>query len=214
MMDNQKSTLEFEPAQTLAIQDANALRLMADPFRSRLIDLLRAQVHTAKELAQALALSPKKLYYHLKLLEQHGLIRVVNTRIVSGIIEKSYRATAYLFLFDQDMFRAIDETGATLPPGLQAVFETTRTQLQVSLADGLIDLDAQAPSPRALFWGWTLRRLSTQQATAFYSRFAQLLDEFDNDEATADDEEYQNYRVFITLFPVKAFLTTAEKKTK
>jgi DNA-binding transcriptional ArsR family regulator len=206
--------IEFEPAQTLPVQDPEALKLLTDPFRSRLLDLLRANVQTAKELAQALGLSPKKLYYHLKLLEQHGLIRVVNTRIVSGIIEKSYRATAYLFLFDGDMFRSAVESGSALPPGLQAIFDTTRTQLEASFADGLIDPQAQAPAPDALLWGWTLRRLSAQQATAFYTRFAQLLDEFAHGEVVSDGTDCQNYRILMTLFPVKAFLPPPEKKTK
>ncbi len=212
-MDNRQTEVEFEPAQTLPIEDPEALKLLTDPFRSRLLDLLRARTQTAKELAQILDLSPKKLYYHLKLLEEHGLIRVVGTRIISGIIEKSYRATAYLFLFDGDMFRSTSEAGAALPPGLQAVFDSTRTQLEASFADGLIDPQATAPAPQALLWGWTLRRLSTEQATAFYMRLTQLLDEFDHAEATAEGTDYQNYRIFMTLFPVKAFLAP-EKKTK
>lgn len=213
-MDGQQTEIEFEPAPTLPIQDAEALKLLTDPFRSRLLDLLRSRAQTAKELAKILDLSPKKLYYHLKLLEEHGLIRIVGTRIVSGILEKSYRATAYLFLFDGDMFRSTAEAGAALPPGLQAVFDSTRTQLEASFADGLIDPQATAPAPQALLWGWTLRRLSTEQATAFYTRLVQLLDEFDHAEATSADTDYQNYRIFMTLFPVKAFLAPTDKRMK
>src|SRR5947209_14743424 len=87
------------PAETLEIDDFETLKVLADPRRKQLIDLLRQDGATVKELASSLRVSPKSLYYHVNLLLKHGLIRVVDTRLVSGITEKRYRATAYLFLF-------------------------------------------------------------------------------------------------------------------
>lgn len=205
-MDIETTTQNFEPADTLPLSDPDALKLLADPFRSRILDLLRAQVQTAKELAQTLNLSPKKLYYHLKLMEEKGLIRIVSTRVVSGIIEKSYRATAYLFLFDGDGFRSIDSDQPSLPPGIQALFETTRTQLETSFADGLIDLAEDAPLRRQMLWAWGMQRLSEPQIREFFARFEALLKEFDLAEPAPKADESQDFRLFMTLFPVKAFL--------
>lgn len=202
----------FEPADTLQINDADALKLLADPFRSRILDLLRAQAQTAKELAQQLNLSPKKLYYHLKLMEEKGLICIVSTRIVSGIIEKSYRATAYLFLFDGDGFRSATSDQSALPPGMHAVFESTRTQLEMSFADGMIALEEDAPIAQQMLWSWSMQRLSEPQIREFYTRFEALLREFDLAEPTPDAEEYHDLRLFMTVFPVKAFLKTANLK--
>ncbi len=81
-MDGKSLNYNFEPADALQINDPDALKLLTDPFRSRILDLLRQNVQTAKELAQTLNLSPKKLYYHLKLMEERGLICIVSTRIV------------------------------------------------------------------------------------------------------------------------------------
>lgn len=202
----------FEPVDTLLINDADALKLLADPFRSRILDLLRSEVHTAKELAQTLNLSPKKLYYHLKLMEEKGLIRIVSTRIVSGIIEKSYRATAYLFLFDGDGFRTANPEQSALPPGLHSVYETTRTQMEMSFADGLIDMDEGAPIGKQMLWAWGLQRLSAAKAEEFYTRFAALIDEFDCAKPLVDEGELQDYRLFMTVFPVKAFLKSPKKE--
>lgn len=201
----------FEPSETMQVDDPEALKLLADPFRSRILDLLRAKVHTAKELAQVLNLSPKKLYYHLKLMEEKGLIRIVSTRIVSGIIEKSYRATAYLFLFGGDLFHSAPTNGSPLPPGMQSVFETTRTQLEMSFADGLIEQTADAPIDRRMLWLWGMQRLSKEQAENFYSRLEALLDEFDLAEPALESATYHDYRLFLALFPVKAFLKAKGK---
>jgi DNA-binding transcriptional ArsR family regulator len=210
-MDETKLDNSFEPVATIQINDAEALKLLADPLRSRMLDLLRTQVQTAKELAQTLKLSPKKLYYHLKLLEERGLIRVVGTRVVSGIIEKSYRATAYLFLFDDDVFRSTDSAESPLPPGLQAIFETTRIQLEQSVAAGTVELGDNAKVLQRLLWMWGLQRLSGQQAQEFYRRFEQLISEFHSSQPEPNADEYQDFRLFIAFFPVKAFLPSPKK---
>jgi len=210
-MDEINLDNSFEPLASILVSDAEALKLLADPLRSRMLDLLRARVQTAKELAQTLNLSPKKLYYHLKLLEERGLIRVVGTRIVSGIIEKSYRATAYLFLFDDDVFRSSDSVESPLPSGLQAVFETTRIQLEQSVADGTVELHENAEVLRRLLWMWGLQRLSRQQAQEFYSRFEQLIGEFQSSQPEPNADGDQAFRLFIALFPVKTFLQAPKK---
>src|SRR5436305_5533764 len=123
-MTKENQPEDFEPAKELTVTSLETLRVISDALRSRILDLLRAEAQTVKQLAATLNLPPKKLYYHINLMEQHGLIRVVGTRIVSGIIEKTYRATAYLFWFDKEVF-ALDPTSgeSALPPGIALLFE-------------------------------------------------------------------------------------------
>lgn len=61
------------------------------------------QVCTVKQIAAKLNIPPTKLYYHFKQLEEHGLIRVVDTRLVSGIVEKLYQARAYSYRVDKGL---------------------------------------------------------------------------------------------------------------
>ena len=72
------------------IEDLATLRLLSDPLRLRLIEELGVQPTTVKALARAMGMKPNRLYYHVNLLEQHGLVRVTQTRIVSGIVERTY----------------------------------------------------------------------------------------------------------------------------
>jgi DNA-binding transcriptional ArsR family regulator len=191
----------FEPADSLLVTDMAALRIISDKLRAQIIDLLRAGPHTVKQLAGALNLPPKKLYYHINLLEQHGLIRVVQTRLTSGIVEKTYRATAHIFLFDQSVFAATNSPDdASLNPMLTMMFEATKNQLEQSMQDGLVD-ESGAAAQRRLLTAWNLSRLSPAQAEDFYARLEALLNEFGAlDEA---DDERQAYRLFATLFPVR-----------
>jgi DNA-binding transcriptional ArsR family regulator len=215
MIDKTETSEKFEPARELHIGKLETLKIVSDALRARLLDLLRAQEQTVKQLAAAVNLPPKKLYYHISLMEQHGLIRTVATRVVSGIIEKSYRATAYLFLFDQEIFTARGSNGELPPlPALALTFATTQHQLEQSVDEGIVDLSENALVYRSLLSAWCMNRLSHQQATAFYTRMRQLLDEFNQGQPATDEaavarenaDEFQDYRLFVTLFPVRAYL--------
>lgn len=209
-MDEQTDQEMFEPADSLLVTKMATLRVVSDRLRAQIVDLLRAGPHTVKQLAAALNLPPKKLYYHVNMLEQHGLIRVVQTRLTSGIVEKTYRATAYLFLFDKSVFAATNRPDdAALTPMLAMMFEATQHQLEQSMQDGLIDEATTAPPQRRLLTAWDLKHLSPAQAEAFYARLQALLDEFGALEA--DDSERQAYRLFVTLFPVRSHARPARR---
>lgn len=83
-----------------------ALRTVADSQRHRIVSLLIDAPMTAAELAQKIGSARTRMYYHLNLLEQHGFVHVVGERIVSGINEKTYRATARQFRVDRALLGA------------------------------------------------------------------------------------------------------------
>ena len=74
--------------------DIETLRVLADPLRLRMLEVFGQHGReplTVKEIARSLGEPLTKLYYHVNLLEQHGLIVVASSRLVSGILEKHYR---------------------------------------------------------------------------------------------------------------------------
>ena len=202
-MNNLNQPSEFEPTQSILITDLETLKVVSDALRSRLLDLLRAQPYTVKQLASTLALPPKKLYYHINLLEQHGLIRVVATRVVSGIIEKTYRATAYLFLFEKEVFAASNTDENGLPLGTALVFEATKNQLAQSVTDKLVDLENETSYQHRLLAAWNMQQMTPAQAEVFYAKFNTLIEEFQTLEQVVATEETQAHRLFLTLFPVR-----------
>ncbi len=192
---------QFEPAPSLEISDLEALKIMSDSLRVRLVDLLRQAPATVKQLASALELAPRSLYYHINLLERHGLIRVVATRLVSGIQEKTYRATAYLFVY-QDLSPAgpgaADRAQEVV---ISSFFGATLEELRESIRAGRIDPGHDAPAAQALCATWSLLRLTPDQAASLTARLAALLDDYPRYQGTADPDGSQVYRMLFTLFP-------------
>src|SRR5262245_1535130 len=98
-----------DPKDVFTISDPAVLKVVAHPLRLRILEYLRAHAGAAlpvKEIAAALKSSQTKLYYHVNLLVEHGLIRVAETRLVSGIVERRYRVTAYRLSFDRSLLAA------------------------------------------------------------------------------------------------------------
>ena len=64
-----------------------------DPRRAEILAML-AEPGSATTVAQALGLPRQKVNYHLRLLEQHGLVEFVEERPRRGLTERVVRATA------------------------------------------------------------------------------------------------------------------------
>ncbi len=122
------------------IDDLEALRAVSDPLRLKIVELTAAdpeRAWTAKELAGSLGTSQTKLYHHLALLEEHGFVRVAETRIVSGITERRYAATAHGFTVQRGLF-AGSGGEAAMAATLDAIFDKARGEIVASLHAGLI----------------------------------------------------------------------------
>jgi DNA-binding transcriptional ArsR family regulator len=70
------------------------LRALADPLRRALLDLLLERAATVTEMAQAAGRPKSTIAYHVNLLVDTGLLRVVRTRRVRAIEERYYGRVA------------------------------------------------------------------------------------------------------------------------
>src|SRR5260370_41285038 len=85
----------IEPADDrFVVSDLPTLKALAEPLRMRLLLDLDERPKTVKELAASLDVPQTRLYYHVRILESCGLLRVAGRRIVSGIEERHYASTA------------------------------------------------------------------------------------------------------------------------
>jgi DNA-binding transcriptional ArsR family regulator len=74
---------------TLLIKDVQTLKVVADPFRQELLGLIDGP-RTVRELADKIGRPADRLYYHLSLLERHGIVKADEQRGA----ERRYRPTA------------------------------------------------------------------------------------------------------------------------
>lgn len=77
----------------MVLDDVAALKVFYDPVRQRIIREL-AQARSVKELAASLGEPVNRLYYHVRLLEQHGFIEVAEQRKAGSNTERLYRLAA------------------------------------------------------------------------------------------------------------------------
>jgi DNA-binding transcriptional ArsR family regulator len=76
------------------IADPAAAEASLDPIRARLLAELAAEPGSASTLAPRLGLTRQKANYHLRALERHGLVELVEERRKGNCTERVLRATA------------------------------------------------------------------------------------------------------------------------
>lgn len=79
------------------IEDPAAAEASLDPIRTRILREL-AQPGSATQLAAKMGLPRQKVNYHLKALERHGLVELVEERRKGNVTERILRATAASYL--------------------------------------------------------------------------------------------------------------------
>lgn len=85
------------------IRDPEAAKLISDPMRRAILNLLRLHSLTQAELAENLGLTDATVNYHLQLLRKVGFITIAKREEEEhGIMQKFYLPTAYLYLPDID----------------------------------------------------------------------------------------------------------------
>src|SRR3954464_13132266 len=75
------------------IEDPAAAEVSLDPMRARLLAAL-AEPASATMLAARIGLPRQKVNYHLRALERHGLVELVEERRKGNVTERVLRATA------------------------------------------------------------------------------------------------------------------------
>jgi DNA-binding transcriptional ArsR family regulator len=79
-------------------------RLLAHPLRLRLFEAFALEPRTTHQVAQALGLSPTRLYHHVNALQRVGLLELKETRQVRGATEKYYQAAGRTLEVEPGLF--------------------------------------------------------------------------------------------------------------
>jgi DNA-binding transcriptional ArsR family regulator len=190
---------------TFVIKDMETLRVIADPLRPQILELLVHDAQTVKQVAEKLGLAPGKLYYHFSLLEKHGLIEVAETRQVANMIEKLYRATASEIDLEPSLLSfSTDQGKESIHTLLTSALDSTREDLQRSLQARAYNLERGAkPKPRKAFVKRGLSRIPDEVADEFSERLLALIDEFESLDKPmkTEGEALQSYALTLAFYP-------------
>jgi DNA-binding transcriptional ArsR family regulator len=132
------------------IEDPAAAEAALDPARARLLAEL-TEPRSATMLAAAAGLPRQKVNYHLRALERHGLVELVEERRKGNVTERMLRATAASFVISPAALAAVAPDPTRSPDRLSARWLLALAAQLVRDVGDLITASAKAQRRLATF---------------------------------------------------------------
>ena len=175
---------DYELADRMALTEPAQVRAIGHPVRTTILQLLHERAATVTELAAAIARPKSTVAHHVDVLTRNGLLRVVRTRKVRAIEERFYGRTARLFYVAAEPA----STGAGTSGDFND-FEVAARESATAFEEGRL-------------WGFIRHaRISEDQASAFWARMAELVDEFDRLPRSGDTVYGFTIGIYPTAYP-------------
>ena len=177
------------------IDDVSMLKALADPIRMTLLDLTMGQpdrTWTARELASQVGVLPTNIYYHLNMLERHGLLQVRDTRVVNGIIEKHYGAGQRSVTFHR---RANDGGDETRDLAL-GIIDKARDDIHDGLKMESMTMSPEAPDSERMMVTTGRVHIPEDQIAGFRAELVQMAARYEGGRT-----EDCRFTILITIYP-------------
>lgn len=182
--------------QTYEIEDIRVLEVMNNSVRLRIVRQL-LEPSTVRDVADRLGVPVTRLYYHVNLLEDVGVIQVVETRKSGPRLQRVYQAVATRF---QPSKNLLDNTGdkeriADVAAG--AVLDGARLEAVAGLLTHIEDRDRDAGEPAGTL-GRSIAQMSRPTALRFAERLGDLVDEM----RALEESDGEDYAFSFVFFPM------------
>lgn len=184
------------PVRVRKVDSAESIKVLADPLRLKVLSLLMGdhrKAWTVKEIAAELDQPVTKLYHHVNLLAQTKLIRDVETRVVSGIVEHRYASGQRSLEIDDTMLGSAETRDASL---------ANVVNLMNQNRDDLLDY-LQQPDPdldRVLVHR-SRPRLTVDEAKELNDAVLELLSRFEKRRQTQARQALPHTNIFVVIHP-------------
>lgn len=181
-----------EQPEHFVIRELEQIRALSDPLRQQILSALIEQPRTTKQVALLLGQPLTKLYRHVEILEQAGLITLVQTVPKRGATEKYFQAVA----------RSFSVAGNSLSPELTGeVEEMFAKAFEDVLKEVRTGVRAERrQSQEGVYKGFLAVgevQLTPERLQEFQERLTCLTEEFGCSEGDAKP----NYKLLIALCP-------------
>lgn len=175
------------------IDDMETLEILMDPVRLEILENL-AYPHSVGEVAEAMGVPRTRLYHHFKLLDDTGIIRVVDSRQSGAVNEKLYRAAARSYQPGQQLFESAaprDQAAAVI----DMLFAVTRTDFLRSVEEKRFHLDDEAAHNIAI--ARRQMHITDTQAKDLVTRLNSLFEEFQSEKS----DRSETYAAVTIVYP-------------
>jgi DNA-binding transcriptional ArsR family regulator len=180
------------------IDDIETLKRLANPMRLRLLFYFRNPMSVG-DVAAAMGVPVTRLYYHVKMLEDAGVIFVIATRKRGPQLEKVYRIVAHTIRPGASILDGGVEPTEFAEVAASLVLDSARAELVASLAKHA----ARGFDPQSIdgTLGRTIVRLSPEHAADLNRRLEGLVHEVK--EQDSGDDTHLLYGLTYTFFPIE-----------
>jgi len=89
-----------EPKDIITIDNIKLLKVISDPTRKMIIDILYDTPLTPAEIAEKISFPKDKIYYHIKKLQSSGILLIAESEKVKGITQNKFINAAKKFEID------------------------------------------------------------------------------------------------------------------
>jgi predicted transcriptional regulator len=207
--------IEFERLPIFMVNDLETLKVLTDPLRIQILELLDPAPQTVKYVAESLGLASSRLYYHFNLLESTGLIAVAWTKTINNMIEKYYWVTAEDIEINKDIMNFSSEVGAEdISRLVSATLDATRDDFVRSLQARRFNLDHGAkPNPKQVIAYRLKKRIKDKDFQAYQQKMKDLIEEFQElPEKDPSDQDANVFTVAYFLYPSYYFEQPGENE--
>ena len=173
------SVPDYELADVRVVSSTAEIKAMFHQLRGTILDLVLERAASVNELAEAIGRPPSTVAYHVGVLADVGMLRVVRTRQRRAIEERFYGRTARVFY--------VGTIGAEQLSHIPNMLTTAAAESAPALADD----DLRAVMRYA--------RISGDQAAEFWERVFRLINEF----ASLPRDGERSYGLIVGLYPTE-----------
>lgn len=184
----------------MEIEDIGVLEILNNSTRLKILSNLE-EPSSVKAVAGAMGVPTTRLYYHINLLEEAGLITVTETRKVGAMIERLYQCVADTFRPGQALFEKSGDLKRLAKVSADIVLDGARLDAETGLLRHF-EAMAEGKGRSDLHPGTvsrSVRKMSPETAADFERRLEELIDEWSSSES---DEEGEEFSLSIVMFPV------------
>lgn len=194
-MDRPTENAVSGPDGVFWIDDMEHLELLGDPMRLAIIENAM-RPRSVSEIADALGVPRTRLYHHVNLLEEAGMLRVAETREVGALTERLYQVAARSFQPSEKLLEdALPREKAEAM--LTALFAATKADLIRAVETGKVTLEDPADR-RRLSLGRRLARLTPEKYQEFVSALDELIEGLESD---LDDPDAIEFGILHVVYP-------------
>ncbi len=178
------------------LRTVQELRAASHPLRASVLRLMKEKERSVKELCDILGETTTRLYYHVRQLENAGLVHLVRTEKRGRSILKYYRASAMVYTIPFDMLQEHPESPEAMAGvNMEAMLvELGAADVRHALSSGVRSITVDEYSVARF-----LVRTTPERVREFTRKLEELLVEF----ANSDQEDGTvRYSMTSALVPV------------